>query len=68
MPNMSYCRFENTYPDLADCAAALHEVDGDLSSLSDTEQKHAERLIQLCCEVAENFGSVALAGRFEQAV
>ena len=26
MPNMSYCRFQNTYRDLHDCTNALEEL------------------------------------------
>ena len=56
MSNMSYCRFENTLPDLADCADALENIGGDISQLSETEQKKAKRLIALCKEISEKYG------------
>jgi hypothetical protein len=36
MPNMSYCRFENTYFDLDDCYTALYYESWD--ELSETER------------------------------
>lgn len=56
MSNMSYCKFQNTLPDLRDCADALFDSDGDLSDLSEEEQHAARALIRLCCEIAEGFG------------
>jgi hypothetical protein len=53
MANMSYCRFKNTYQDLEDCAESLREKD--LSELSESEQKHAIWLIQLCKQIAEEY-------------
>lgn len=50
MPNMSYCRFENTYKDLIDCFRALRDLD-ELTDLSDSEKSYAERLIKLCEEI-----------------
>jgi hypothetical protein len=50
MPNMSYCRFENTYKDLLDCFRALRDLD-ELNDLSDSEKSYAERLINLCEEI-----------------
>ena len=35
MPNMSYCRFENTYRDLVDCETAVSAVESQWSSDSD---------------------------------
>ena len=34
MSNLSYCRFQNTVPDLSDCADTLEEIDGNLAELS----------------------------------
>lgn len=45
MPNMSYCRFENTYRDLRDC---YENMEG---KLSDSETSYRERLIELCAEI-----------------
>ena len=41
--NMSYCRFQNTVTDLADCMDALEEIDYDLTKLSADEEKAARR-------------------------
>lgn len=51
MGNMSYCRFENTYKDLADCLGALK--DGD--QLSETEHKYRNKLIAMCKEIADDY-------------
>lgn len=49
--NMDYCRFYNTFHDLADCGNALYNED----ISSDEEKLYAKRLIQLCHEIAENY-------------
>jgi len=46
---MSYCRFQNTYLDLQDCYHALDEKS--ISELSETEQKYAEKLVELCKKI-----------------
>lgn len=43
MSNMSYCRFENTYKDLADCIDHMNETD-----LSETENLYRKKLIEAC--------------------
>lgn len=48
MPNMSYCRFENTFQALKDC------VDHWDDDLSEVEKRYQERLTILCQEVAED--------------
>mgnify|MGYP001315090457 CR=1 FL=1 len=48
MPNMSYCRFENTFQDLRDCVNHWNE------SLSESEQRYKDQLIILCQAVAED--------------
>lgn len=48
--NMSYCRFENTYADLQDCAEAIENRD-ELNELSPTEARYRNRLIELCREI-----------------
>lgn len=53
MPNMSYCRFENTLEDLQDCEQALR--DNKLFDLSESELEKAKKLIQLCGDIAEEF-------------
>ena len=52
MGNMSYCRFENTLVDLQDCAEYINETEG----LSETEAQAREQLIELCRDIAEEFG------------
>ena len=51
MPNMSYCRFENTYRDLMDCETAL----SDGGKLSKQESEYAFRLVKLCRMITEQF-------------
>jgi hypothetical protein len=50
MPNMSYCRFENTSNDLLDCTDAMEEAhdmaDLDLSS----NEQHSMRYMKTLCE------------------
>lgn len=47
MPNMSYCRFENTYNDLMACSYYMTD------DLSESETKYRERLVELCKEIIE---------------
>lgn len=49
MPNMSYCRFENTYRDLMDCLHALRN--GVQDDLSERELDYAIRLADACEDV-----------------
>jgi hypothetical protein len=51
MPNMSYCRFENTYRDLKDCYDSLE--DKPFEELSEREQKYAKKLIELSVKISE---------------
>ena len=49
MPNMSYCRFENTFSDLQDCLNALENLDDSgTEELSQTEKRKAIGMIDLC--------------------
>lgn len=50
MANMSHCRFENTFKDLADCD---DHFDDDLSP---DETKYRKRLIELCKRIYDNYG------------
>jgi len=52
MANMSYCRVQNTVIDLKDC---YENMDDD--ELSDDEKKAKERLIDLCVDIALDFGA-----------
>ena len=49
MPNMSYCRFENTLNDLRDCLEHLYE-----KGLSKDEKRMRNALIELCREIADS--------------
>lgn len=52
MANMSYCRFENTSNDLADCVNALKNEG--LNSLESSYEKNgAKRIYELCKEYIE---------------
>lgn len=60
MSNMSYCRFENTSNDIADCIEALDESNWDLQEMienasSEYEARGMKRFVRLCKEVAENY-------------
>ena len=48
MANMSYCRFENTLHDLADCVYALDGVVYDGESISESEWRCAKRMKEWC--------------------
>ena len=50
MPNMKYCRFQNTLDDLRDCYDHMHE------ELSDEEERARKRLIKLCVDIAGDYG------------
>ena len=49
MPNMGYCRFENTLHDLRDC---FENWDVE----SESEQKAQKRMIKLCRQIVSNYG------------
>ena len=48
MANMSYCRFENTLHDLADCVNALEGVAYEGKSIYESEWKYAKRMKEWC--------------------
>ena len=52
MPNMSYCRFENTYNDLVDCLSALKEEGMDAIG-SKREEHAAEDLMKVALRYVE---------------
>ena len=59
MANMSYCRFENTYGDLKDCAEALEEANGIAGVVEEAnvyEAPWVSRLVELCKEIQERWG------------
>jgi len=45
MPNMSYCRFENTVNDMQDCLNAIE--DREVNNLSDYEVKALQHFLEL---------------------
>lgn len=53
MPNMSYCRFENTYRDLSECYDFL--CYNSIDELSESEKKYAFKLIKICSNITEEF-------------
>ena len=51
MPNMSYCRFENTTRDMADC---LHAIEyGETNELSTYEQNALEDFLSLAKDIVQ---------------
>lgn len=53
MGNMSYCRFENTAKDLADCVQAINN--GEVYDLSSDYEAHGlKRLLSLAKDVVAN--------------
>ena len=57
MGNMSYCRFENTYRDLADCYDALTEegLEEYYDNASPTEKRNIGYLILMCKNIVDDF-------------
>jgi len=52
MPNMSYCRFRNTRPDLQDCADHISDECNDPE-----EEKARLDIIRICREIVEEIGN-----------
>lgn len=52
---MSYCRFENTNMDLADCVMALDGVIYEGDSISEREWRCAKRMKEWCERFIETF-------------
>jgi len=50
MPNMSYCKFENTYKDLLQC---YHDIE---TANNESEKLYRERLLSLCQEILSEYG------------
>lgn len=53
MANMSYCRFQNTLPDLRDCeeSEGMYEPE----TLSEEERRARKSLIAVCARIAAEF-------------
>lgn len=52
MPNMSYCRFQNTAPDLEDCYDSIYDDSDDLGY---DEARARLKIIKLAKEIADAF-------------
>ena len=48
--NMSYCRFYKTLQDLKDCYYNIEDVE----DMSYEEKRARKKLIQICCDIADN--------------
>lgn len=48
MPNMSYCRFENTFGDLLDCFNNINE------ETNSRDEDYRQRMINLLTDLVEN--------------
>lgn len=53
MPNMSYCRFENTAHDLRDCYNWLGE--NNWTDLSQTEKQAFLKMVNTCLKLAQDY-------------
>jgi len=49
---MSYCRFENTARDLADCVSAVNR--GEIDELNEYEVQGLLNILSLCNDMLEN--------------
>ena len=58
MANMSYCRFENTKSDLADCVGALEGIAYDGEEISRREWEYAKMLKAWCESYLETFEDI----------
>tara|TARA_R100000664_G_scaffold34160_1_gene54490 strand:+ start:17939 stop:18145 length:207 start_codon:yes stop_codon:yes gene_type:complete len=56
MPNMSYCRFENTSKDMRDCLYALDR--GEAEDLSNYEIEGLKNLLAYAKEIVELEGEI----------
>ena len=58
MSNMSYCRFQNTLSDLKDCFNSMSDFSTKeewLKSLSNEEKRAAEKMLNLCEDIFNEF-------------
>jgi len=53
MANMSYCRFENTAPDLRDCEEHWDDLDEDSTS---HELVGRRAILRLCIKIVADYG------------
>ena len=52
MPNMSYCRYENTSHDMQDVVDTLYDSDVD-EDLSDSERRGLETILELARDIID---------------
>lgn len=55
MPNMSYCRFENTLNDLEDCFEVMCDPSFSYDNLSGSEKEGYDKLLKLCKDISIDF-------------
>ena len=56
MPNMSYCKFENTLDDLDECRGEMTHCDSiEDMDLSPTELASLEMMVECCSEIVEMY-------------
>lgn len=60
MPNMSYCRFENTYRALEDCYHNLN------NKLSVNEHRYREDMIELCQSIIDEYDPSSITEEEEE--
>ena len=53
MPNMSYCRFENTTIDIDDCLGAIQNAYEECADLSKREIRALQRLLEQAQEIID---------------
>jgi RNA-splicing ligase RtcB len=63
---MSYCRFENTFPDLRDCLEALGDK-MEVEKMSESEKKYAKKMLWMMAEflLNEQIIEAQMSGDFE---
>lgn len=59
MPNMSYCRFQNTRNDFQDCLYALNDIQEEGKSFKQSLSKEEYRALQRMIEQAEELINLA---------
>ena len=57
MPNMSYCRFQNTAQDLEDCVLNLRSLDPSANGINDEQERDGRaRIIELAAQILAEVG------------
>lgn len=54
MPNMSYCRFENTQKDMEDCNGALLDHHSEMNDLCEYEVRAVKSMLHTARELVQN--------------